>query len=346
RMSSYFFFIVLLGAFLAAIFIFLPFLSPVLLALAAAVIVYPVYRDLRRFWGQGKLRDTLAALATVILVLAVILIPIFFLVGTIYGEVQTLYSLLIDEANRSAVINALNAGWTDLSNLAFGVLPPHSFDSFNVTESLKSGLEWVFANLDTVFTSLAKVAGYALIFLMALFYFLRDGVELKRMVFSWSPQLAQNEGYMTGTFKGAIRSVFAGTLVVSILEGLSIGLAFTVFGIPAPALWGTVAAVAALVPAFGVTLIVLPGAAYLALSGNFAFAAGLLLWGYAGIVLIDHIIGPNITNRGIKVHPFLVLLSVLGGLLMFGLIGFVLGPLILVILFTLLEIYKNAQGNI
>jgi len=107
-------------------------------------------------------------------------------------------------------------------------------------------------------------------------------------------------------------------------------------------LWGTVAAIAALVPGFGVSLVVIPAAAYLIISGEYAYAAGLFIWGYAGIVVIDHIIGPTLVNKGVRVHPFIVLLSILGGLLAFGLIGFILGPIILVVLFTLLEIYKSS----
>ena len=316
-----------------------------MLALAAAVIVYPLYGYLSKAFGEGSFRDNISALLTVIVVVVVLIVPAFFLIEGMYGEVQTLYALLIDEANRSEVITALNTAWSSLSTVALGLLPAHTFNSFNITDTLKSGLEWVFSNLDIVFSSIAQVSAYALIFLLALFYFLRDGSSLSKMFFSWSPELSSNEDHITNTFKKTIRSVFAGTLVVALLEGLSTGLAFLVFGIPAPALWGTVAAVAALVPVFGVTLIILPGIAYLVLVGNYLYAVGLFIWGYSVIVLVDHLIGPNLINRGIKIHPFLVLLSVLGGLLTFGIIGFVMGPLILVFLFTLLEIYRTSFNN-
>jgi predicted PurR-regulated permease PerM len=227
-----------------------------------------------------------------------------------------------------------------LSDKVFGVLPAYSFDSLNVTEYLKSALELVFANLDKIFSSLAAVAGYALVFLLALFYFLRDGASLIRRILSWSPQLRDNYIFVVRSFKRGIQSIFMGSLVVGILEGVSTGLAFTAFGIPAPALWGTVAAVASLVPGFGTSLIILPGVAYLLITGEYVYAAGLLIWGYTAIVLLDHILGPTLVNRGVNVHPFLVLLSVLGGLVSFGVIGLFMGPLILVLLFTLLDIYK------
>ncbi|MDE2041272.1 MAG: AI-2E family transporter, partial [Patescibacteria group bacterium] len=339
---SYIFFVLLLGVAVAAVMILLPFLSPVVLGLVTAMILYPFYRALQSVFGSGSWGRSLSAFLTVICVAVIVLVPLFFLTGTIYAEIQTLYAMLTDEGNRSELINTLNNASQLFSNMVFGVLPAPSFDSFNITLYIKSALELAFANLDTVFTSLAKVAGYALIFLMSVFYFLRDGMSLKRLFMSWSPLLSDNEAYISATFQRAVRSVFTGTLAVSVLEGISIGLAFLVFGIPAPALWGTVAAVAALVPGFGVTLLVIPGTAYLILSGNYIYASGLFIWGYAGIILIDHIIGPMLVNKGVRIHPFAVLLSVLGGLLSFGLIGFVLGPIILVCLFTLLEIYRKS----
>ena len=341
RISSYFFFVLLLGAVIAAAFIFLPFLTPLLLALAGSVVAYPIYRFFIRMFGRRGFGRTLSALLTVIIVLLVIIVPLFFLVSSIYSEIQTLYSSLTDEGSRSQVIASLNSISQHLSNLVFGVVPPYSFDSFNATEYIKAGLELAFANLDNIFTSLTKVGGYALVFLLALFYFLRDGALLKQRFISWSPLLDKNDEYITMTLKRAIRSVFAGSIAVSVIDGISIGVSFFILGIPAPALWGTVAAVAALVPGFGVSLVIIPAAAYLVMSGHVLFAAIILTWGYATILLVDHTLGPNLINRGIQIHPFLVLLSVLGGLVVFGLVGFLMGPMILTILFTLLELYKT-----
>lgn len=341
RISSYFFFVLLLGAVIAAAFIFLPFLTPLLLALAGSVVSYPIYRFFLRTFGKSGFGRTVSALLTVIVVLLVILIPTFFLVTSIYSEIQTLYAAVTDEGGRSQLITSLNSISQTLSNMVFGVVPPYSFDSFNATEYIKSGLELAFANLDNIFTSLTKVGGYALVFLLALFYFLRDGKLLKQRFISWSPLLDSNDEYITITLKRAIRSVFAGSIAVSVIDGISIGISFLVLGVPAPALWGTVAAVAALVPGIGVSLVIIPAAGYLIISGHTLLAVAALVWGYATILLVDHTLGPNLINRGIHIHPFLVLLSVLGGLVVFGLVGFLMGPMILTILFTLLELYKT-----
>lgn len=346
RASSYFFFILLLGAAAATALIFLPFLTPVMLAIATAIITYPVYRRLARLLGGGVWAGRIAAAATVVGVLAVVLIPLFLLAGTVYSEIQYLYGALTDEGSRSQVIAALNSLSKAFSDLAFGVLQPYSFDALNVTDYLKSALEWLFAHVDSIFTGLALVAGYVVIFLLGLFYFLRDGEALTRRFLFWSPHLEHNREFIVGTVKRAIQSVFVGALSVGLLEGLATGVGFTVFGIPAPALWGTVAAVAALIPGFGVSIVILPGAAYLLLGGNYVYAAGLLVWGFTGIFVIDHLVGPALVNRGIRIHPFLVLLSVLGGIMLFGVIGFVMGPVVLAILFALLDIYRISARQV
>ncbi len=340
KLSSYFFFTLLIGAAIASVMVFLPFLTPLVLAGAAAVLTYPIYKMSLRMLGEGKLRKNLAAFITVLFILIVIIVPLFFLAGSIYNEIQTLYASLTDEGSRSHLIDVLNTFSQSLSNKVFGVLPAYSFDSFNMTEYMKSGLELLFANLDNIFSSLAEVAGYALVFLLALFYFLRDGASLIRRVLSWSPELNSNYTFVVRAVRRGVNSIFVGSLVVGILQGVSTGLAFAAFGIPAPALWGTVAAIASLVPGFGTSLIILPGVAYLMFAGQYVYAAGLLVWGYAAILLLDHTLGPILVNKGVHVHPFLVLMSVLGGLVTFGFVGLFLGPLILVFLFTLLDIYK------
>ncbi len=342
NITTYFFFALLLCAAVAAVVIFLPFITPLLLAAAAAVISYPLYKFILRSLGHGGTRKNIAALATTIFILVVVLIPLFFLIAKIYSEIQSLYLLLIDESGRSQVISGLNSLSQSLSHTLFDAFPAYSFDSLNVTEYMKGTLVWVFSNLDTVFSGLAKVAAYVFVFLMATFYFLRDGAEIKRKFVSWSPLLDTHDEFITETFRRAIKSVFVGTITVSVVQGIMTGLGFLVFGIPAPAVWGSVAAVASLIPGIGTSLVIIPGIVYLFFIGQNIFAIGLLIWGIFAVGLIDNFLGPYMVNRGINVHPFLILISVLGGLVTFGIIGFILGPIILSLLFALMDIYKTS----
>jgi predicted PurR-regulated permease PerM len=253
-----------------------------------------------------------------------------------------LYGVLTDESGRSQVISALNNFSQSLSNTLFNAFPAYSFDSLNVTEYLKSALVWIFGNLDTIFKGFASVAAYVFVFLISMFYFLRDGMKMKKRFVAWSPLIDEQDEQITATLKRAVRSVFAGTVAVSIIQGILTGFGFWIFGIPAPAVWGSAAAVAAMVPGLGTSLVLVPGVIYLFVSGNTANGIGLLIWGVFAVGLIDNLLGPYLMNRGINIHSFLILISVLGGLVTFGVVGFLLGPLILAFLVALLDIYRSS----
>jgi predicted PurR-regulated permease PerM len=140
----------------------------------------------------------------------------------------------------------------------------------------------------------------------------------------------------------AVYSIFAGSIIVALVQGILTGIGFTIFGVPNPALWGSIASVAALIPGVGTALVVVPGILYLFFTGSTGYAIGLLVWGILAVSLIDNFLGPILVNRGVKIHPFLILLSVLGGLIFFGPVGFLLGPIILAFLFALLDIYRSS----
>ena len=331
----------------ASVFIFLPFLTPIILGIAGSVVAYPIYIRLSRLLGSNVgWRANLAAFLTVVFVILIIIVPIFFLVSRIYVEVQSLYAILTDESGRSDVINSLNNLSQYISDHLFNIFPAYSFDSLNVTEYLKSILIWIFGNLDKIFTGLATIAIYLFVFVLSMFYFMRDGAFIKRKFVSWSPLLDKYDEYITSTLKRAILSVFGGTVVVAVIQGILTGIGFFIFDVPAPAVWGAVAAIAAFIPGIGTSLVLVPGILYLLVVGHSSYAIGLAIWGVVAVGLIDNVLGPHLVNKGVHIHPFLILVSVLGGLSTFGPIGFILGPLILALLFALLEVYRTSFTDI
>lgn len=343
--SNHFFFGLLLAVIILAFLIFLPFLTPIVLAAALAVIFGPLHRAVLRMFFSNNERSGLAALLTLLIVTVIVLVPAFLVAGKIYAEVQNMYAFLIDEGSRSQVITALNSGMDSISRLFFGLYPAYSFDTFNVTGILTRVLEWMFSNLDTVFTGISKILLGIFVMFLALFYFLRDGRELKRQVITLSPLVDSDDERIMGKLEQTVFSIFAGSILVGLIQGILTGIGFAIFGVPNPALWGAIAAVSALIPGIGTALIMVPGVLYLFFTGATGPAIGLLIWGVLAVGLIDNFLGPIFINRGVKIHPFMILLSVLGGLLFFGAIGFVLGPLILAFLFALLDIYRISIGK-
>ncbi len=154
-----------------------------------------------------------------------------------------------------------------------------------------------------------------------------------------SPLSPENSAEIVNRLQTMTGSVITGTVAMAVIHGILVGLGFLLFGLTNPVLWGLVAVVAAFIPIIGTALVVIPGIFWLVLTQNLAGAIGLALWGILMLGLIDNILRPRLIERRSKVHPLLVLLSVIGGLALFGPTGFLLGPLVLSLFLVLLEIY-------
>lgn len=343
KSTHYFFPGLLLAIAVLSILIFLPFLSPLVFAVSLAVIFGPVYRFILSKFFKNKEKSSAGAFVTLFLVVILVIVPGFFIVTRMYAEIQNMYYFLTEESGRESVISLLNGVSDSISDLFFGSFPAISFDTLNVTEYLQQGLEWAFAHVDTFFTGLGKVLMGIFITFFALFYFLRDGKEFKKQIIALSPLVDTDDESIFKKLEQAVYSIVGGSLIVSVIQGILTGVGFALFGVPDPTVWGSIAAIAALIPGIGTALILVPGILYLFFTGSTMYAVGLLIWGLLAVGLIDNLLGPLLMNKGIKIHPFIILLSVLGGLTLFGIVGFILGPLILAFLFALLEIYKTSK---
>lgn len=340
---NYFFYGLLLAVIGLAFLIFMPFLTPVVLAGAIAVAFGPAHRYIIKWFFKGNERSSGAALVTLIIITLIILIPALLITGKIYSEVQSMYTYLTDESGRSQVISGLNRITQYFSHAFFDLYPAYSFDALNITEVFQKILVWVFSNLDSVFSGASKAVLAVFIMMIALFYFVRDGRQLKREIIALSPLLDADDENIFRKLEQTIRAIFTGSIIVAIIQGILTGIGFAIFGVPSPALWGLIAALAALIPGVGTSLILVPAVLYLFFVGSTGAAIGLGIWAAFAVGLVDNFLGPIFINRGVKIHPFLILLSVLGGLIFFGLIGFILGPIILALLFSLLEIYRTSR---
>lgn len=343
KTQHYFFLLILVGTAVLAFFIFYPYLTSLLIAIVFSVMFRPLHRWVSRIFSGRNQASSLSTFITLFLVAILVITPLIFVARRIYVESEHLYYSLTDEGGRSVVIQSLNAFSESLSNKLFGVFPSYNFDSFNITRYVQNFLEWSFANLDTIFSSLSRFILQLVIMLFALFYLLRDGGRLKQNMLNLSPLADNHDEKIFLKLKQAIRSVVVGSLVVGLIQGTLTGLGFFIFGVPNPALWGSFAVVSALIPGIGTSLVIVPGILYLFLVSTHLNAIGLLIWGILAVGLVDNFLGPMLMNRGVHVHPFLILLSVMGGLAFFGPIGFVAGPLIVALLFALLEIYKTTR---
>ncbi|MDB5259070.1 MAG: hypothetical protein JWO73_278 [Candidatus Taylorbacteria bacterium] len=330
----------LIGAFCLAALVFLPYMTAIVIAIVLSVIFRPVHRLVARFVAKGDQGSTWATIVSIIVIAIIVITPLTFLAIRLYTETGTLYLSLTDEGERAHIISSLNKGLSGIAH-TFDVTPTFNFDSFNVTEYIQSFFDWLLSNMDTVFSSAAKIGLNIFVILLALFYLLRDGNALRKQLILFSPLKDDHESQILDKLKQAIHSVVSGSIVVSIMQGILSGIGFSIFGVPNPVLWGTIAMIAAFIPGIGTSLVMIPAILYLFVMSTHLHALGMLIWAILAVGLVDNLLSSFLINRKVRIHPFLILLSVLGGLSFFGPVGFILGPLILAFLFALIEIYKT-----
>ncbi len=338
KIRPYFLVFFLLAALLLTLAVFWPFLKPLALAAVFAVVLQGLYT---RIANRLKTWPSTAALLTVLISVFAILLPLSLVGVLVANEAHNLYTSLEGGGGRTAVTEV----FTRIDQTFGGTFPGVSEFTRNASADLdtyiKSGLQWVAGNAGAIFSSISNLLLSLVIFFVALYYLLRDGKSVRKMIIELSPLDDAEDTTVFDRLELAVNSVIKGSLTIALVQGVLTTVGFLIFGVPSAILWGTVAAVAALIPGVGTALVVGPAALYLFFVGATPQAIGLLIWGAVGVGLIDNLLGPRLVGKGMNLHPLLILLSVFGGLIFFGPTGIFLGPLSVSLLFALLSIYAD-----
>jgi len=321
----------LAGTLVLTYFIFRPYLAILVLSAILAVFFRPLYHKLVKVFGGRK---SLVALVVSILILIIILIPLSIFVIVVSNELVGTYRFFTAYSFDGFLARA--ESW--LQGI-FGA--DFQISAVNLSEYARSALSYFVKNILNIFSNAADFAGQIVVFIFTLFYLLRDGDKLKAFAARLSPMSDINDREILERLTSAIRSIIGGSIVIAIVQGTTTIIGFSIFGIPSPVIWGSMAFLAALIPVVGTSIVTIPAIIYLAMVGKVGMAIGLSIWSVTAVHLIDNILGPILIGRGIKVNRLLVLLSVFGGLAFFGPLGFLFGPLVLSFLFTLLGIYQK-----
>ncbi len=324
-LSFYFLLAFLAGMLAVAFFIFKPFFAPVVLAAVFAVAFQKPYKKIKEA-VRGK--AGIAAAITTLLVLAAIVLPLTLLGTRVASEAGEVYRSLAESGTSGSVFDSVRGFLGDAA--------PFDADAY-----MKDILAWLAGNAGVVVSGVAKFFVDTVLFVMALYYFLKDGNSFRRAFISLSPLMDEDDEEIARMLARAVNSIVTGRLLMALVQGLLAMAGFLIFGIPNAVLWGSVTVVTALVPGIGTALTVAPAVAYLFLQGSSGMAAGLFTYGVAVVGLADNVLGPRLIRRGVSLHPFVILLSVLGGIALFGPTGFVLGPLAISLLYTLLNAYHR-----
>ncbi len=329
----YFFLGLLVLIFALNIWVFLPFIGAFIFAATFSVLFKPWYNFI---FGYMKEYPGIAAVLTMLSVFLAIIIPLLAFGVLVFGESQVLYANLI----AGDFPNFLEGAAETLRGYAPALGDVTSiFAALN--EYAKSAIEYLVTNLGGFFSRAATLALNLFITFLAFYFFLKDGDRFRALVTQLSPLSDSDDYLIMAQLEKVVNSVIKGSLLVALIQGIMAGIGYLIFGVPNPALWGATTAITALVPGVGTAVVIAPAALYLFLAGKSGAGIGLLIWGFVIVGLADNLIKPKFIAAEVGIHPFLILLSVVGGLITFGVYGFLLAPLLLSFLFALIDLYKR-----
>lgn len=317
-----------------AFIIMSPYLTPLFLAGVFTILFSPIHRHILK-WTKNS--ASLAALLTVLAVFVLILIPLVFIGVLMFQEVVSIYGTL---SHGNVAFTIVDNVTNTIEGHIQKLIPSFKINA-NLYVYLETGLRWIAANLNTFFSGILEFAFQIFLIIVAMFFFYRDGARLHAFALKWSPLADNYDESIIAKIELAVSSVVKGALTTAVVQGVLVGIGFAIFNVPNPVIWGTIATIAALIPLVGTGIITVPIALWMLVTGHIGAAVGLFIWGVLFVGLIDNFIRPYMMKRGIDVHPLLILLSVFGGLVYFGPVGFLAGPIVLAFFFALLEIYPQ-----
>lgn len=331
RVVEYVFFFGLMGIVGYMLWLmFAPFVSALALAAVIVTICYPIYVWILRYIPRQN--ESVAAMLTTLIVVLVIFLPLLWLTSVLVTEALSVYRIL------GTGDYSFEERLYDVEEVITNLVPGLQLD---LPEYLRQGAQWFAGNLGAIFAGTASTVFAFFIALIGCFYFFRDGRRFTEHLVRISPLSDIEDGLILRRMTSAVRGVATGTVLVAIIQGVSAAIGFTIFGFDRAVLFGTIVAITALVPGVGPSVVFIPAAVYSFFVGEYFIGAGLLIWFVLAVSLLDNILGPYLMSRSHPMHPFLILLSVLGGLFLFGPVGFIVGPVITSVFLVLLEIYSQ-----
>ncbi|WP_051444913.1 AI-2E family transporter [Desulfocurvus vexinensis] len=320
--------------------VFSPFLAPVIFSSVLAAIFYPLQARLAARLGG---RDTLAALAVLVLVVVCVFLPTFvFFSGLVSQAATSIADLTAWVRSEDFARLAQRARVDEVTAWLHERLPFLDLSGLDI----QAGLLDFSRNLgQTVISTGTSIVGNAvdvlfsfLIMLFVLFFFLRDGRRIVAYVKYLSPLHESQEDSIIASLRNVSRAVLVGGLLVAVLQGVAGGVGLAIAGIPA-LFWGTMMGFTSLIPVLGTGLVWVPASTYLLLTGQWKMGVFLLIWCGVGVTSIDTFLRPYFM-RGSSGMPLLaIFLSVIGGLQIFGPAGLLYGPLILAFAMVMLRLY-------
>ncbi len=337
------FYVLLVVVTVAFLWLLVPYYTAVLWAVILAILFFPLHKRLERFLGG---RSTIAALLTVLLCICLVILPALAILASLVQEGTSLYQRISsNEIDLNAHLLRLQA-----------VLPTFLDNWLN---SLKiGGFAELWAKLSSgVMEAGQSIAGGVLSFgqntlqffismglmLYLLFFLFRDGASLGRMMRHSIPLSDDYTRQFLDKFAAVVRATVRGNVIIAIIQGTIGGISFWALGIEAALLWGVVMTFLSMLPAVGAAIVWIPAAIWLFLVGAWIKGIIMVVIGALVIGLVDNLLRPPLVGQGARLPDYVVLISTVGGISLFGISGFVIGPLIAALFISAWSLFTQQQ---
>ena len=319
------------------------FLMAIFLAGVFSALAHPVYQYFEKLYGG---RPHWASLTTLVLLVFVVLIPLLVLIGIVVGQAIEVGHTVTPWVKQTV---SEHGGITKhLESLPFyeQVMPYQQTIMQKAGQMISAMSKFLVDGLSAATVGTIHFVFMAFVMLYTMFFFLMDGNKLVEKMLYYLPLQSSDENRMLEKFTSVTRAMLKGTFLIGILQGGLAGLAFMVVGINNAVFWAAIMAVLSIIPGIGTALIWLPAALILIANGDVTSGVGLAL--FCGIVVgaLDNVLRPKLVGKDTQMHELMIFFSTLGGIVMFGVVGLFIGPVIASLFVTIWEIYGVAFKDI
>jgi predicted PurR-regulated permease PerM len=328
--------------------IFSPYLSILAWAAILVIIFYPLFTVVNRLYRN---RREWAAITMTVIVIIAIVIPSGFLLNLIARELIDVYQYseqFIKEGKHLTLFEGLKK--VGLFQ-RIGEVLDRNFDLSQINlktllvDNLRKLSVYMAGQGSKFIRGLSSGIFHFFLMSVALFFFFRDGEALLSKIKTLIPLSAKERDNILTKMVEMIHATIYGGIVVALVQGGLGGLGFWIVGLSSPVFWGAVMAFLSFIPIVGAFLVWVPAAAILFIQGAYLKAVILFVWGAVVVSLSDNFLRPILISGRTQVHTLLLFFGILGGLKVFGFLGFIAGPLVITICLAIIEIYTAAPAR-
>ncbi|MDZ4384886.1 MAG: AI-2E family transporter [Candidatus Moranbacteria bacterium] len=335
--NVYFFFAILIGVSVLTYFVLQPFIVPFLIAAILVHLFAFMYEALLRVTGNSKWSSSAI---TCFIIALIILIPVVVVSSLVVREVHNIIIHFSQDAGSGEriinnIVGTISA-WPIIRLFDIGSV----INEGSIITAVKNFSQNALFILQGAYQGVAHMFFVIFVTFFSMFYLFVDGKGFIKKIMQLSPLRNNYENILIDKFNSISRATLKGTSLVAIVQGFMGGILFWATGVSSPVLLGVLMTIASVIPSVGSALIWLPVGIIMILLGNITAGIIILLVGALLISTVDNVIKPKLVGRDTQIHPLFVLFSTLGGIALFGVSGFIVGPIIMSLFIALWEIYS------